>query len=291
MSDTIIISGSPRAGTTWLMEVISILPNYKTIFEPLHKGWFPEVEKIGLGDRPYLPPDKKSPKIYDYFEHTLTGRILSRLPHFPLYDIPKRLISNKLIVKFVRANRLLPWIAKNFKVRGIYYIIRHPCATISSQLKSKCTGYLRRTKGNLKDVIPDKKLVLKEALKIPEIRKNKNLISKLNKINSKIEILATAWCLDNYTPLNQKDPRWITIIYENLITNWNKEIQKIFKYIGEKIPKQVHRMYKKPSQTSERTDYIGTKKQVEKWKTTLSENQIKQIFKITDWFGFKLYKN
>jgi len=54
LKDTIVISGTPRGGTTWLMEILETLPRYKSIFEPLHKVWYPEVKNFELPPMPYL---------------------------------------------------------------------------------------------------------------------------------------------------------------------------------------------------------------------------------------------
>jgi len=135
IKDTIVISGTPRGGTTWLMEILATLPEYKTIFEPLKPSFFPEVRTLGFPPRVYIPPDKDWPVVKKYLIKVFTGRKFSTQPAYSPtpYNIYKRFIARKLIVKFVRANRLLPWIYNNFDLRGIYFIIRHPCATIASQ--------------------------------------------------------------------------------------------------------------------------------------------------------------
>ncbi len=42
---------------------------------------------------------------------------------------------DKLLVKFCRINRMLPWFAEQFDVRGIIFIIRHPCAVVNSMMR------------------------------------------------------------------------------------------------------------------------------------------------------------
>lgn len=59
--EAILIFGAARSGTTWIMEILETLPDYKSIFEPFHPDWFPEVRKLkNIGSeinstmRPYL---------------------------------------------------------------------------------------------------------------------------------------------------------------------------------------------------------------------------------------------
>ena len=195
IQDTIIVSGTPRGGTTWFMELIETLPKYKSIFEPFHREWFPQVKRLNLPPRPYLDPNAEDKPLKDYLKQLFSGQIISHRPLFPLTTTTmyKRLLATKILVKFIRANRLLPWIFNNFRVRGIYYIIRHPCATIASQLETGIRGYPFP-----KDVPIPKKLVLYEASQIPEIRENEWLMSKLYTITTHEEVLAAIWSLDNY---------------------------------------------------------------------------------------------
>ena len=65
VKDSIIISGSPRAGTTWLMEILSNLPKYKTIFEPLHPTRFPQLNKLGFPPRIFIPVEKENKFLQD----------------------------------------------------------------------------------------------------------------------------------------------------------------------------------------------------------------------------------
>jgi len=44
--------------------------------------------------------------------------------------------STTMIIKFVRANRLLPWMCQTFDIRSPVLLVRYPCAVIASQLKS-----------------------------------------------------------------------------------------------------------------------------------------------------------
>ncbi len=289
IQDTIIISGTPRGGTTWFMELINTLPGYKSIFEPFHREWFPQVKRLNLSHRPYLEPNAKNQHLKEYLEKVFTGQIVSQRPLFSPTPVAiyKRLSATRILVKFIRANRLLPWIVNNFQVRGIYFIIRHPCATIASQLETGIRGYPFP-----KDVTLPKELVLKEASQIPQINKNEWLMKKLYTIRTHEEVLAAIWSLDNYVPLSylsEHPSAWYTVIYEKLITNFDMEIKKIFEYINEEVPEKVYEKFKRPSKTTHDRSYLGTPKQLLKWKNKLSERQIKNILKVVHWFGLDFY--
>jgi len=289
LSDTIVISGTPRGGTTWFMELIDTLPEYKSIFEPFHREWFPEVKELNLPPRPYLDPRVENKPLKEYLTRVFTAQIISRKPAYSLtpLDIYKRLSATKILVKFIRANRLLPWIVSNFQVKGTYFIIRHPCATIASQLKTGIRGYFIP-----KDIPLPKEIALREASQIPQIREDTWLMKKLETIDTQEEILAAIWSMDNYVPLSyiSKHPdAWYTVVYEKLITDFEDEIRRIFSYINEEVPEKVYVKFRRPSKTTHDKSYLGTPKQLSKWKNKLSERQIKNILEVVHWFGLDFY--
>ena len=301
LKDTILIVGSPRSGTTWLMEIFSTLPRYTYLFEPLNPIWSPKSFEIGFRSRTYISENTKWPKGEDFLKKTFCGEIAylpikdnlidSIKPGLSINNIIHYIFGNKLIVKSINMNRMLPWIVKHFELKGIFLIVRHPCATIASQLKTGLCGY-HSTSPPYSDVYPTKDIVLTEALENNDL--DSNIINKLNKIEKIEEILAVAWCLDNYICLSQsKQNTWKLVIYEKLLKDGEKEINYLFESIGIKdIPRSAIRNLKKPSFVTmkEDQDYIkNPNKQLSKWKQYLSEKQITRILKIISYFDIDLY--
>lgn len=289
MADTIILTGSPRSGTTWLMEIFGAIPGYTFLFEPLSPIYFPESFSVGYRSRTYLPIDKNWPEGEEYMKNILTGYNVSLSP--------RQLLSNKLIVKFVRLNRLLPWVADRFKVRKTFLIIRHPCAVVSSQIEREFCGY-HPTSPPYVDIFPTVENILEEASEINEL--NEGLLNKLRKINTLDEILAAIWCLDNYIPLSSKKQHlWTVLTYEKLVKDGVKEITRLFGELEEKnIPEAAFKRLKIPSALAlkkvgdrviEDETVVNTDKQLSKWKKKLSEKQIERILKIVSDFGLDFY--
>lgn len=288
LQDTIIVAGTPRGGTTWLMEIIATLPGYKSIFEPLHQGWFSKIRGIGIGPRPYLPIEQSDEALEDYLREVFEGKIAGLNPwvRFCAKRIYQRLCAKKLIVKFIRSNRLLPWMATNFKVRHMYFLVRHPCACISSQIETSIKGYNANPRGlKLKDI------VLEEASTIAALRNNTMLTEQIKTVDKQEEILALIWCLDHYVPLSYPKPYpWQTVIYEELVRNGRNELQKIFGALNEKIPDGAYEKHGKASTTTlQGQQEIDTSSQLLKWKKKLNKEQINNIFRVIEWFGLDFY--
>jgi len=217
--DTILVVGTPRSGTTWLLELLDTLPRYTYQNEPLNGTMFPEAKKAGFKSRgTYKPPEQDWIEGEKYLQKVFTGKATGLIFHYRWN--PKSIISflsaDKLIIKFVRLNRLLPWVIKRFQVRHIYFIIRHPCAVIASQLKTGFHGYERPTPP-LRDITLTAERIIREASEIQGIESQ--LLKKIQKIEKMDEILAVALGLDHLFLNDFKKPaNWTTIVYEKLLT-------------------------------------------------------------------------
>jgi len=293
IKNTILLVGTPRSGTTWLMEIFRTLPGYLSLFEPINPIFFPESFKVGFTPRKYLPADFDWPEGRNYLKKTFSGDTYTRVPLYQLNPemIMHRFLGNKLIVKAIGLNRLLPWISTNFNLRAIFFIIRHPCAVIASQLKTGYCGYHLNT-SPYSDIFPTQKNIMEEASEIPTI--DNNLIERLKKIKTQEEILAATWCLDNYIPLSFKKPYpWTSIIYEKTIIEGENAIKKLFNKIGEEtIPKSAIKNLRAPSLLTPRDELNvvkNTNKQLSKWKKSLTQKQIERILKIVAYFDLDFY--
>jgi hypothetical protein len=188
-------------------------------------------------------------------------------------------------------NRLLPWIVNRFELRGIFLIIRHPCAVVASQLKTGLCGY-RPISPPYTDIFPTVDMILEEASQINGL--DSKLIERLQKIKTLEEILAAAWCLDTIVPFQMANPlKWSLIIYEKLVKDGNKELTRIIHELGEeKIPRSAVHQLKKPSMLADTKDHHliqNPERQLAKWKQSLSDTQIKRILNIVAEFGLDFY--
>lgn len=293
ITDTIVIAGSPRSGTTWLVEILGTIPAYMHLFEPLNPLLFPESFEVGFRSRTYLPRNIDWPQGEKHMEKILTGRIFSNLPKYRLEPkvFTRRLLGKKLIVKFIMGNRLLPWLAEKFQLRGIFLIIRHPCAVVTSQLNMGFCGYHLNSQP-FTGIFPNLENILDEASKIDGL--DYALLNRLRRIKTMKEILAAAWCLDNYIPLSLPKPYpWTIVTYEKLAIDGEKEITRLFNGIGIKnIPRAAFRYLRIPSISApQRESKIGIDPdaQLSKWKKSLSKEQIERILNIVSDFGLDFY--
>lgn len=289
IADTVVISGSPRSGTTWLAELVSTLPGYTLVDEPLHLRW-PDVKAAGIRDwRTYISSDSMQPRAHTYLERVLRAQVPSNRQfeaQHPVGQLFELVFGSRNVVKLVRGNRMLGWIQAQFQPRGTILIVRHPCAVVASQLKYKHPGW-RKTKAP-----PPEHLQSAFGGWIPDSMFSR-FESTLAAVDSTASRLAAVWCLDTYLALYDPEPfQGIVTTYEGLLTKPEKEISRIFHELGSAVPPDVlPALDERSSSASADLKTTDVEAQLGKWKSKLQSGQIEDVIRIVDGFGLKFYSD
>ena len=204
-----------------------------------------------------------------------------------LNTIKNRINSKKIIVKFVRANRLIPWIKNSFDLKEIILIIRNPYSTIMSQISTGRIGYFLPTEHQREYVLLKNDILTQAEL----MQVEPEILSKLGKIKSNIELLTITWCLDQYIPLRSSIKNDIEILYyEDMFRNIKKITSDLSTKLGYKGSKLVNYSLNIPSMTTINTLY-QTEYQLNKWKDFFTENQKMEIKKVLETFHINFVEN
>lgn len=269
-SDAIVLTSSPRSGSTLLSQILSAIPKSCVLFEPLHLGKVPEAEKAGFSWRTYVDPEIDWPEGSTFLRRVFEGRVINDWTSCEM-SVGVAYDAKQLIVKFVRANRLLPWICSSFTTPAPIFLIRHPCAVVASQIKY---GW-----GNAK-YAPDSPPYLDIY---PFFR------SALEDLHSDVEYLAALWALDQLPVLLQKTPQpWIMITYEELCLRPQITIEKLSKRLDLNLDLEAALAnFKIPSSVVSCSGISG----VNGWKTQLTSEQVTKILQTINKFGITFYSD
>jgi hypothetical protein len=276
-NDQFLIFSDPRGGSTWLSEIINTIPNTAIIWEPLHLGYAEQLKDLGFGWRQYIPETVNWPEVNSFFEQVFSGKILNKWT-MSNTDIIDYVYAKYFIIKICRGNMMLPWITRyfNFTYRPIH-LIRHPFAVVNSQLKQG--GWNQ----------PFKKYKIQEIKYNDCFEVHKDFLESLT---SREEVLTAVWCITNNVPLNhpENNNRWITIYYEDLVIDPEKEINRIFDIWGIPIPIDVDKSYRKISRTTlGEINMVNPEIQLARWKKELTEVQIEKMQMVLEYFKYKIY--
>lgn len=304
LQSPIVIAGSGRSGTTWVLDCIAEPNGLRTVFEPLHPQAVPEA--LQFANR-YVSPDFVDKNLKEFIELIFSGNLQSiwtnyrirpdRIKPSPLalsspkdikklitqykkmvsnYFYYKKIKSDMLAVKFIRANLMLGWLEKNFNIRMLF-VVRHPCAVLASILK-------------LGKAWDDEALLIyrnDQALINDYLHKYDHF---LNRRLTKIESHTAIWCIENMLPLFQQKSHKIIASYENLVVNGNDEWQQVVTALGLSKTPSAHYLAQPSQQASrEMREKKFDKNQIGKWKNHFSNDDLKKIQNVLDVFEVTIY--
>lgn len=271
------IFADPRGGSTWLMEIIQNITNEPVIWEPLDLNLKNNpFNEINFDWRQYIPYDAKWPEAKVCFELLFQGKILEKniLDYSTFSQLNN---SESLLFKICRGNALLPWLVENFEFKHKpVYMVRHPFAIASSQLRHGGWSHLSKT------------------FEIPETPFNshyKRHSHLLNSITTNEEILVAKWCLTNLHTLNHhnNDKKWITIYYEDFVLNPEQQVQKILDSWNLSYDTSLIN-FDKNSQTTHLDSPDLNIKKISSWQNKFNQYQIDKMGRILEYFNVHIYR-
>ena len=307
VNNTIVIAGTGRSGTTWLMEILNTIPRTCMIWEPLDLRSIPELYNLIQSMRLSSLISKRTygleisrlkstriselswlknsgiwsinmesgddwTELEDYLEMVLTGQVLNLHTTLMtrLIDIIK---SNRLIVKFCRANRLLKWMTERFSISSVL-LIRHPCAVVASQMRHGAWD--------------DRRYPMIDQM---ILEKHPGLFEIVNSVQTREEALAVDWCIDYAVPLAAEKPHpWILVTYEKLVREGEKELQRLFNAIEVDMSSEAVKHLSIPSETSISSSAISRGVDpLAGWTTYLTNEQVNRVLNIVSQFGLHFY--
>ncbi len=274
-ANTVFISGSIRSGTTWLSELLCTQKDYCLLFEPTSTDlWNLQLNVPASYWRESIGPDSNWPEGEELFAKLFKGGFAP--PNALILNSPLDLIRcNSLIIKCVGTNMLLPWLAARFQIRGMIFILRHPCAVVNSVKKHR--------------KIPQQIPIRRQRY----IEKNlPHLASYIQNLRTEEEILAVTWCCDHYAPLKyRRNDTWIQVSYEKLVLEGQKELKRIYNALGFSETVETRANLRSNSLTTHKWTVDHSLASVEErlgnWKRTLNGDAVKRILSVVETFGIQ----
>ena len=211
------------------------------MFEPFHKYKVEEFNNFNFRD--YIPPLDNNETIKQKYFQILSGGIKNKW----IDQYNKKYYCNKRIIKAIRINQSLKWVKLNFPEIPIIYIIRHPCAVSLSKLRLNWDDNLA------------------EYMSQPNLM-NDHLEPYKKIINSAIthyEKHFMMWCIENSIVLNTFNRKDIFILfYEYLISEPEKTLIKLYKYLNINYNSNIIDALNKPSSQSNTQSAIFRSKNI-----------------------------
>ena len=272
--DAICISGIARGGTTWLAEMLASDPRHLMIFEPLQPYSGREPFDHGFSWLNYCRRGDDWSHQKKFLELTLRGHMLNRRTLRPWWSLFLSLRYNRLVVKFVHANMLLPQLHEWFNARCVM-LIRHPCAVVSSQLRWGAK-------------------VKKRHFFVPAglFAEFTHLEHVFDRIERQEEVLAFEWAIQQLPALSYPRPYpWLITFYELLYNDRIGQLVRLYGFfdIDEKAI-DLRRSYQ-PSRVARSGSNVSSESQLGAWKQKLDSDVVTRILDVVHGCGIDLYSD
>lgn len=299
----LIIAGSGRSGTTWVLDAIAESNDLRTIFEPLNPNAVPEAGRFA---NCYVRDDEHRMELKAVMDKIFSGNLKSLWANYRIRPERLRIKSNKpgtlvfsykllllhyfkyrkanhykgLIVKFIRANLMLGWLFKMYHPK-IIFLMRHPGAVIASKMKLGGPNWSHES--ILKLYLEDEKLFSDYLFSYKDI---------IFKDLSPVTAHAIIWCIENMIPLQEAQKKhYCLVLYENLILNRQQEWRRIIDFLGLRgIPNKE--VLIRPSQqvSMEMKEKTFDEKQIGRWMNSFSQNQLNGLDETLKIFDVPFYR-
>jgi hypothetical protein len=199
VENTVLIIGSARSGTTFLMESLNCNNEFRVIFEPFNPTYTKEWK--GFGARHYIDPENVNDKEAEAIHTILKGKINNKW----VDQYNRKIRSDQRLIKSVRANLLLDFVESKYPALKIIYIYRDPYKVVASRI-------------NLNFDHKDVYIILRHN-KFLERYYSDIEVETLNAFLHTPENCHTAlWCLENRFLLESQKQRNMNVVqYENIV--------------------------------------------------------------------------
>ena len=268
---TVLLAGSGRGGTTWISELVNHDNKYRYIFEPLNRSRVPAIRH--LHRRQYLSPLDSDPGYLQPIQRILQGQVRgSWVNHYN-----RKIFVDERLIKMIRANLILGWIHLHFPEIPIVFIMRHPFAVASSQIRRGWHPDIEGMYLSQTDLVQDHLEPFEEAIRA---------------FRTPMERQMCMWCIDNYVPLKQLNRTDIHIcFYEYLVLNPEAELKALFAFINRSFDITVMDKVTRPSRLSGRGSTLeSSQNRLGSWKKNITAKDIEEGLEVLAVFGLdKIY--
>jgi hypothetical protein len=300
-----LIAGSGRSGTTWIQDALATANRLRPVFEPLHSYASeagnryahkaisadedqPELREFlidvcaGRGPRLWTQYRQQArwlfPPPSQFWTRQDAGRCWRYWAKF-LREFPRMTLSGWRVdplVKCIRANLMLPWIARHLDCR-IVLVVRHPGAVIESELRSGWNPSFALER-------------FRNDSRLHELT-NGRYVSLLARTLSHVEALATRWVIENQWVTESATASGITVVhYEKLRSSGGSEWARLCSALDLPTVPKID-LLTRPSQQSGagRISIPLEQSKTPRWMSALTAEETDQVRGILDAVEFDTY--
>jgi hypothetical protein len=261
----ILLAGTGRSGTTWLAEMLNSENAFRYLFEPFHAQKIPLCSELPY--RPYVVPGARDEELERIALQILSGRV--RHPWIDAYN--GRRFSHRRLIKEIRINQLLGWVASRWPAMPIVFLLRHPFAVAVSKLALGWETHL--------DIFLSNPALVENHLA--------PFVDEIGRAKTPFERHIFMWCIETYVPLRELRPDdALVLFYEDLCTRPEPGLKQLCDHIRYAPSHALGVSADRPSAQSRKDSaVVQGGDRLSSWKKSLSDSDIRRGLEILSLFG------
>jgi len=278
----VFVFTTPRSGSTWLMELLSSQPGFKSVSEPFNLR-NPSVRRhLGISDWVSLYNSDSEPLVRRYVEGLRSGRLRFLNPR-PSLRRP-RLFTHRIVFKILHFGEdRIGWFRDVFGGR-VVLLLRHPIpVSLSREVYPRLEAFLASE--------------YRRHFTPEQLRFARRVVDS----GSKLEQGVLDWCFQNAVPLRQAQPDWIVVSYEQLLLEPRPVIERLARELDLPDPARMIESLAVPSRTVSKSDRqtarvldapesrARTKWLLEKWRGKVGRQEETRAMDILQRFEIDVY--
>jgi len=262
---TTFVAGTGRSGTAWAANIANYDNSARYMFEPFNP--YKVQLCAGFRYRQYLRPDDDEQRYLDPARQILTGRVRNDW----IDQFNRRIVSRKRVIKEIRANLMLKWMKAHFADIRLVLMMRHPCADANSRLQLGWQSHLDELLAQ-DDLIADHLSPFVADIKAATTEFQKHVF---------------LWCIENYVPLRQLARDDVHLVfYENLCEQPEREVERLFAFLGTPVEPAVFARLAQPSELSrEESAVVRGGSLTDSWRRFVDPDQARRAIDTLALFG------
>jgi hypothetical protein len=295
--EVVFLTGSPRSGTTWVLESFERALYCRRNWEPVSTHFVARALERGDPLLVHARPDNATLAADSDLRWLVSDAIAGRVPRDPRLGVPPsdegRLAkaarvarARPVIVKFVQMQRAVPWLAQQPDIRGCV-LLRNPLAVVASQIRHATSSGAGIDPNWTEEIITRVHPILNPAdLQHPVVK------SFLGRPLSVVERLAVTACLDLLAAIDNATSRqrFVYVLYEHLVL-----APEIFADVIRRLDLSTQTIA--PAVAPDAPSFMaGSEANVRKgrdprvnWERRMSPQQIEEVLAIMAAFGIEFY--
>jgi hypothetical protein len=264
-SNTVLLAGTGRSGTTWLEDIVSFGQNYRVMFEPFHTEKVPLLSHWNY--RQYLRPTDSDHSFLQPATRILSGRIRNRWAD----QFNERHLVRRRLIKDIRANLILRWVREHFPQIPIVLMLRHPCAVANSKIR---LGW----QTHLDDLLRQPDLISDHLAPF---------VDTLAAATDPFERHILLWCVENWVPLRQFRRGEVHVcFYEDLCSEPERESRALAAYLRQPFDPGVLSAMRRPSAlTRSQSAIVSGTSLVDSWRRHIDPDRVERAVQLLSLFG------